>query len=295
MNPTADSTIPKEGAVEVRLLRESDLAAALWLERQEHWNQTESDWRRLLRFEPHGCFAACLDGRVIGTVTTATYGTALAWIGMMLVDRDHRRRGIGTRLMRAALDYLQRAGVTTIQLDATPAGRPVYEALSFTPQTVIERWEGIAQPASMKELKLLDERTRPAVHLLDRRAFGADRTKLLDSLMTDSDVAPLIVTAPPDGQLRGYALARRGSNAFYVGPVVSTEGATAAALLDGMLSQLAGEKVYLDFHTGFGVGSNVLAERRFTKQRDLMRMLYGKQSSAGTPSLVFAIAGPEIG
>src|SRR5258705_13910769 len=89
---------------EVRLLSESDIPAALRLKELAQWNQTEDDWRRLLFLTPNGCFCATIDGKVVGTTTTTTYGLELAWIGMVLVDPRLRKLGMGTRLMRAALD-----------------------------------------------------------------------------------------------------------------------------------------------------------------------------------------------
>jgi len=108
--------------IEVRLLRKSDIPAALRLKELAQWNQTESDWLRLLHLEPNGCFCATIDGEVVATTTSTTYGHELAWIGMVLVDPKHRQLGIATKLMRVAIDYLSKAGVTTIKLDATPAG-----------------------------------------------------------------------------------------------------------------------------------------------------------------------------
>src|SRR6266496_3261092 len=97
--------------VSLRPMTGDDLPAADELRRLAGWNQTLEDWRRLLGLEPRGCFVAVQEGRVVGTVTTTTYGRALAWIGMMLVHPEHQRRGIGTGLMRRALDYLQSQGV----------------------------------------------------------------------------------------------------------------------------------------------------------------------------------------
>ena len=91
------------GSVEIRLLRESDVAAAMDLKRLAGWNQTEADWRTLLQLEPDGCFAAVLDDQLIGTTTTTRYGSELAWIGMVLVRPDQRRRGIATKLLETAL------------------------------------------------------------------------------------------------------------------------------------------------------------------------------------------------
>lgn len=292
--PDLKSVMPKKDGIEIRLLSTSDLTAAMGLKELAGWNQTEGDWRRLLHFGPRGCFAACLDGRLIGTVTTAPYGTDLAWIGMMLVSPEYRRQGIGTALMQAALDYLRGIGVVSIKLDATALGRPLYESLGFIAEGLIERWEGVAPLVEKKDPALITETTRPAVYALDRQAFGADRRPWLDALMAGSPVGSLMAMSSDD-HLVGYGLMRPGSQAFYVGPVIARGKEAALSLFDGLLSQLAGEKVYLDFNTGFGSGPEMLAKRGFVKQRDLIRMRFGIENQAGRSNLIFGIAGPEIG
>ncbi len=284
----------QRAGMETRLLTESDLAEAMRLKELVRWNQTESDWRRLLRLEPRGCFAVDLDNRPVATTTTTTYGTDLAWVGMVLVDPEYRRRGIATRLLRAALDYLNAQGIAAVKLDATPAGQPVYEALGFVREGLIERWEAVAQAVSIQDQVQSGSIDLPQMSGLDREAFGADRARLLELLLADSCVKPLAVYAP-DSQLRGYALARRGAVATYLGPIVAADEPTAVALLDGMLNQLAGRKVYLDFHTGCPLTAVGLSARGFTRQRDLIRMRRGGERAAGTSPLVCAIAGPEIG
>jgi hypothetical protein len=171
----------------------------------------------------------------------------------------------------------------------------MYESLGFITEVIIERWEGVARTSSTQELSGINEQRRPVVYALDRLAFGTDRTELLESLLTTSPVVPLCKMSPADGRLRGYVLARRGSRASYVGPLVATDERMALELLDGMLNQLVGERVYLDFHTGFALNSEALVARGLAKQRTLTRMSYGKESKAGTSNLIFAIAGPELG
>jgi GNAT superfamily N-acetyltransferase len=280
--------------IEIRLLEMRDLAGAMRLKELARWNQTESDWRRLIRLEPRGCFCASLDGRVVGTTTTTTYGNELAWVGMVLVDPEHRRRGVATRLMETALDYLD-GRVAAVKLDATTDGRPVYERFGFRVESLVERWMGTARvfDARGAACETFEPSMRGELLALDREAFGVDRSKLIESLLTDACVAPMAATA--DGRLTGYALARRGSSAAYVGPLVASDAKQAALLLDGLLSQLAGERIYVDLNTNFGRGAEVLAARGFVKQRDLVRMAYGAQSSAASSESVFAIAGPEVG
>src|SRR5690348_4685599 len=112
----------------------ADIPAGMRLKEQAGWNQLEADWRRLLDWQPDGCFLAELDGAPVGTVTTCRLG-AVAWVAMMLVEAGQRRRGIGRALMVHALDDLDARGVRTVRLDATPLGRPLYETLGFVVET----------------------------------------------------------------------------------------------------------------------------------------------------------------
>ncbi len=284
----------RDEQIEIRPLCGEDVPAAMRLKNLARWNQTEDDWRRLLALEPRGCFAATVGGRVVATTTTTAYGRDLAWIGMVLVHPEYRRRGIATRLMRAALEYLRGEKVATVKLDATPDGHQVYENLGFEFELLIERWSGVARAAASSECTKLDVTILPEVFAFDRRAFGADRSELIELLARDATIA-LSISNGPNGQLNGYALARRGTAAAYVGPVVASDAATATALLDGVLNQLAGEQVYVDVNTDFESGTREMIVREFVKQRDLIRMRYGEKSDAGTSASVFAIAGPEVG
>src|SRR5437773_899759 len=257
----------------VHLLREADLPAAMRLKELARWNQTENDWRRLLQLDPAGCFCATSAGQLIGTSTTISYGNELAWIGMVLVDPNYRRRGIATKLMQVALDYLREAGIGTVKLDATQDGRPVYEQLGFKVESLIERWSGVAG-SSGSTWATLEASTRGELLNVDRRAFGADRSGLIELLMDDACVAPLVAKAP-DGQVKGYALARSGTAATYVGPLVADGPETATELLEGLLSQLQGQQIYVDLNTDFSTGREILEARGLVKQRDLIRMSFG--------------------
>src|ERR1044071_3685973 len=132
--------MPEAEKIEIRLLAEGDVAEAMRLKEGAGWNQTEEDWRRLLRLGPRGCFAGTVGGRLVATTTTTSYGRALAWVGMVLVDPEFRRRGIATALVCAALDSLAAEGVEAVKLDATPEGATVYEGLGFDAELLIERW-----------------------------------------------------------------------------------------------------------------------------------------------------------
>ena len=101
-----------------------DLAA---LVREARWNQLAADWRVFIAL---GRVYALLtsEGRIVATTATLPYGTRFAWISMVLVAGEYRRRGLATQLMRRAMADLAAEGLIAI-LDATPDGRAVYRTL----------------------------------------------------------------------------------------------------------------------------------------------------------------------
>jgi GNAT superfamily N-acetyltransferase len=280
--------------LEIRLLTEADVPAAMKLKESAGWNQTENDWRCLLELEPHGCFAAELNGELVGTTTTTTYEEELAWIGMVLVQPERRRQGIATRLLTTALEYLKDK-VATIKLDATPAGKFVYEGFGFKTEGLIERWTRNADfhVAGCNDGPALDNETFRELIALDAAIFKANRSKLIEMLVANSCAGP-VVKRTEEGALSGYALSRRGSKADYVGPFISQAANHVGPLLDRLLAQMTGRPVYFDFNTNCICDSSMLVERGFRKERELIRMYYG-EPSASTSSFVIAIAGPEVG
>jgi GNAT superfamily N-acetyltransferase len=282
----------------IRLLRQCDLGGAVDLAREELWNQTEDDWRRLLSLSPMGCFGAFLQGMLLGTVTTIAYSRDVGWLGMMLVRREARGRGIGGRLVRTALGYLTDIGIQAVKLDATPAGKPLYESLGFSTEATIERWEGIAESDSHigSGSSGLEPSTLQQIYELDLRAFGADRGELLGYLIRDACCPAATASgAPGSSPLSGYALARRGDRATYVGPIVAEDQDTAAALLAALLVNHQGQRVFLDRLIHAGTEDCLLIGRGWVKQRSLTRMVRGRLSKIGISRLNFAIAGPELG
>jgi len=77
-------------SVRLRLMTRDDIPDAMRLKDLAGWNQTVLDWERFLSASPAGCFTAECDGRVVGTATTMAYEGRIGWIGMVVVDAQHR-------------------------------------------------------------------------------------------------------------------------------------------------------------------------------------------------------------
>jgi GNAT superfamily N-acetyltransferase len=92
----------------VRALAVSDIPAVMALKDAAGWNQTAADWKSLLELAPECCFGIECDGKLAATTTAICYGGELAWIGMVVTDPVHRRRGLARCLLEHTLQYLSR-------------------------------------------------------------------------------------------------------------------------------------------------------------------------------------------
>src|SRR5690554_4286336 len=135
--------IPK---IETRQMVEADLPAAMEIKDAEGWNQTLEDWRFFLTQDSYLCVVATAGQKVVATVTAIGYESKLAWIGMMLVQKDFRGLGVGKLMMENIIKKLK--AYPAIKLDATPAGFPLYEKLGFVREYSIFR--SICPVISMK-------------------------------------------------------------------------------------------------------------------------------------------------
>src|ERR1700693_2597656 len=111
--------------------------AGLALSTEAHWNQNEADWRFFLT-EGEVFGVRDKDGLLIASAALLPYSAGNAWVSMVLVTGNWRRRGLATKLVDACLAAAARQKLTT-WLDATPAGATVYGPLGFVPTLQLRR------------------------------------------------------------------------------------------------------------------------------------------------------------
>jgi ribosomal protein S18 acetylase RimI-like enzyme len=284
-------------ALRLRTLTAGDLPFADSLRALAGWNQTRADWERFLVTEPDGCFLAEWNGTPAGTATTTRYGSDLAWIGMVLVHPDFRRRGIGRALLQHCIIYLRDRGVRCIKLDATPAGKLVYDELGFRSEWTLKRWAGSSTAAASgppkSGLRKWEAGDATLFELLDTAAFGVARRSLLGALARQSSTALVMESEP--GNLAGFGFARAGSRARYLGPVVASTAAAGLELVQGLIESEPGQMIYWDIPDPNEAAVAWAAAHGFSVQRPLIRMFLGENEAPGDPRRQFALAGPEVG
>jgi predicted GNAT family acetyltransferase len=228
---------------------------------------------------------------VVGTVTTIIYEDRFAWIGMILVDPEFRKRGIGRALLQQAIEHLDSRGIPCMRLDATPQGKPVYEKLGFVNEYEIERWRLKRQAAQTKSGATAPDLGK--VLQLDREVFGADRSALLRAL---SESAPEFVQVlVGQAGVTGYSFGRHGSHSDDLGPWVANDESGAEQMLDTFLARSARMAIVVDCLKSNPWARGALEARGFEFARPFTRMRRGLNIHPGRPEVVCGILGPEFG
>jgi ribosomal protein S18 acetylase RimI-like enzyme len=279
-----------DGLIE-RLLSTGDVDAAMALCAEAGWNQTAEDWRFMLG-HGHGTGLMDRDGRLVATSMVLPYGDRFAWIAMILVSGDWRRRGLATRLMRAAIGLCERHGWIA-GLDATEAGRGVYVPLGFRDVYTVSRWQatGPAGTADGGQVRPFTAADLPQVAALDQATFGADRRDLLRHLIGRCPGLALLVEA--NGKPAGFVCARNGQVATQIGPLVASNADQAQQLLSAVLARCDGP-VFLDALDRHHWLSDQLTLAGFQRQRGFVRMLLHRDAPLDDGCCAFINTGPEF-
>ena len=277
----------------IRPMRRADIPDGLRLCRASGWNQTEHDWQHFLTVAPNGALVALDDERVIGSVATLPYGP-FAWISMVLVDPDARRRGVGTLLLERGLALIPNE--VTARLDATPAGEVLYRTLGFTGEYGLARWfidadrrHGVG-PTNVRPIADADW---SAILDTDSRVFGASREMLLRRLASEAPEYAWVVQQ--QNGLDGYVFGRHGFLRDQIGPLVAESAEVPELLLDACLSVTPARAVFVDAPDDQPAWRAALVERGFAIERPFLRMYRGQLTAPGEPSRIYAITGPEFG
>lgn len=219
--------------------RPEHLDGAVSLSGQAGWPHRKEDWQLALALS-EGFVALGDAGEVVGTILVTAYGADCATINMVIVDEKMRGRGLGRELMDAAFRF---AGKRALRLIATADGLPLYEKTGFAQVGAIHQHQGIVGDVSQPEnVELATADDIVAIKALDKAAFGADRSNLIDRL---SELGAFAVIRR-EGKVLGFAAIRAFGRGEVVGPVVAENIEDAKALITYFMSLRAGKFLRVD-------------------------------------------------
>lgn len=261
----------------IDLFGQTDIEPFLEMAAQEGWICDHWELEFLRRAFPAGCLVWREGNRAIAFVTSIKYGRS-GWIGNLIVSPTLRGRGTGSTLMRAALKALEAAGTETVWLTASPAGRPIYEKLSFRAADTVYRWRGrtvagTPLPHSAGNLT--------GMMAIDRAGWGDFRERIFAALAGQG----IMFTAND-----GFLCRHRYADGVQLGPWGCLTPETARGLLEQAL-QASGETagIFLDMPGGNREGAKLLDLNGFRIAGSTLLMYRGNWPDY-RPALIYGLA-----
>ena len=239
-------------------LNEVDLAALHTLSISVRWPHRAEDWQMLLTT---GRGIAALDeiGRVVGSAMWFPYSSDFATVGMVICLPRFQAHGAGRWLMEQTLAAV---GPRALGLNATRASYRLYSAIGFSDEATVYQYSGSArapgpgQPRADALLRPARREDLAAIVALDARAFGTERSSLLQCLLAAS--AGTVLSRGSD--IEAFALCRRFGRGFVIGPTVASDDADAIAVTRPHVATHAGTFLRVDTRQRDGAFPAFLAE-----------------------------------
>jgi GNAT superfamily N-acetyltransferase len=218
----------------LRLMNDADLPVVDRLLRLAYRNESDftSRLRRHLALQPDGWLVVERDGALIGAGGATIMGE-VGYVGLVGVDPTCQRQGIGVALMRELIAWSQERGCSTILLDASDAGKPLYLQLGFVIEDTVSVWRAhdsaplpvpIPDSAVVQPFQESDLRD---IIAFDAQGYGAPRDRIIEAFIRDD---PTLVNVARDraGALQGYLIIQTESHT--AGPWLATTPEAARVL-----------------------------------------------------------------
>jgi GNAT superfamily N-acetyltransferase len=252
-----------------------DIAFAVRLTDTMNWNLVEEDFQFMKELEPEGCFIIWDESERIGVATTISFGK-VGWLGNVIIREEYRGRGVGSLLVKHALDFLTKQDVKIIGLYAYQNKIPFYQrlGLEYDSEFIVLRGkpDSSSEQVHQREASKNDERE---IIDLDHFCFGASRRKLLTSILGES--SNVCYVAGEKGSIRGFVVAKVYPGMAEVGPLVCQRGCPdiAVDLLKAALNRVRGLEVVTCIPEKESIIRSTLMRRGFSEAFRVARMFYG--------------------
>lgn len=217
--------------------------------------------------ERNGIFAAEHNGAIAGMVIGHDYGR-YGYLSSMAVVPEMQGRGIGSALLDTVLAWFDKRAVPAIELDATPAGAPLYRTRGFVDDGITSVYHGEPLPGAPVAM-VPDADTFAAVVALDARGSGGDRSAAIRALLADPSSCPFVEF--DRGEPVAYAVYR----STLIGPWIAIDAAAAGRVFAAARRAVRATGFIVCTQGDHTVANAIVRDAGLMHQRDLAHMRRG--------------------
>lgn len=236
-------------SIEIREMTKADLSLAMEWAKEEGWNPGKYDYQGYYAQDPGGFFMLWLDGKPIGSISVVRYGETFGFIGLFIVQKEHRGKGYGAQLWDYGMQHLSQCTQVGLYAVAAQVGR--YKKGGFFENgKKNQRFD--KQKGSMidkdflvdnKSLSIVTTKEqKQGLFNYDQTQFGFSRKKLIKTTLQQSGSHAYITFDQTSGKVNGYGLIRSLDKGYRI-TLYSDSPDSAKALMEILLSHMKEDEV----------------------------------------------------
>lgn len=273
----------------VRKMSMEDLDFAIHLTDTKNWGFTEEDFLFMMKLEPDGCFTLWEDSEKVGIVTSISY-RRIGWLGNLIIEEKHRRKGAASLLVKQVINYLMSKGAETVGLYAYMDTVTFYRRLGFQCDEEFTVMEGKAQKSKSQYFnieKVKEKEDLQKIIEYDNSCLNISRKKLLEAIFQKTKN---LCYFSVEKEVCGYIMAKVYDGFAEIGPLICNReyADTALNLIKAVLNMVEGSYVTLCLPkkesalrkelNRFGIKESFDVERMFFKPASLKDCIYVAES-----------------
>lgn len=256
----------------VRRMSAEDYSFAVRLTDTKIWGFVEEDFRFMRELEPDGCFTLFDGSKRVGIVTSISFGR-MGWLGTLIVEEKHRRKGAASQLVNHVINYLTGKGAQKIGLYSYMDAVRFYGRFGFKYDSAFTVFEGKAFKSQAKSnIKEAKEEDLQRIVEYDRSCLNASRRKLLEAIF--HKIKSLCYVYEERGQVCGYVMAKVYDGLAEIGPLICNRECSEVAidLIKTVFNKIDGYHVTLCIPKKESAIKDFLVKSGFKESFDIARM-----------------------
>lgn len=289
--------------IHIRLLEKGDLPAVIAWARAERFAPGHGDVAIYRHTDRQGIWVGCLANRPIGCIAGVRYNDDYGFIGLFLVQPEHRGRGYGRLLWAHALEHL--SGLPCIGIEAAPDRIADYAGWGFEAASPTRRWQGVGvategstSPEPLDGLTLIEGAAipGPAVQAYDALREPSPRPHFLADWL-GHPAGTVLALIDGNGSCHGFGRIRpcllQSGEGWRIGPLLADSPVLAQRLLTALLRSHPGV-VLIDAPAANDQAEPLLQALGFSVLGETLRMYRGLVPTVSLKD-VYGLACLELG
>lgn len=281
--------------IKIQQISKKDLRTLVKWASNEGWNPGKNDAEVFWNTDPDGFYGFYYDAKLIAGGAIISYNKEYGFMGLFIVHKDFRNKGIGKKLWHLRRDLLinRLNANASIGMDGVLDMQPFYSKGGFNIAFRDERYEFNSKTIPFSaNVSLITKEDFEKIFEYDKFSFGCQRTVFLKNWLQMPECKAIKYTE--NDKILGYAVIRKAETGYKIGPLFGNNEIVAEELFKSCLGIAPNNSVFLDIPTTNQNAVSLVKKYNGKYVFECARMYYGDTPKTDVNN-IYGITSFELG